>query len=150
MVPHRAGWCRPVHGQMIKGPTTGSGDQERAVGSIDPSDPKSTQRAMGEGLFDLEPTPAQQAALARLETALALVEGWVDQAVDAAAADKLPSAAALRETLRRRRASGGPARQTFAVTVQVDVPRRLTPRERAAVEQLAAVTTASPRAHFPM
>ena len=57
---------------------------ERAVGSIDPSDPESMQRAMGEGLFEIEPTPAQQAALARLETALALVEGWVDAVVDAA------------------------------------------------------------------
>lgn len=105
---------------------------ERAVGSIDPSDPESMQRAMGEGLFDLEPTAAQQAALARLETALALVEGWVDQVVDAAAADKLPSAAALRETVRRRRASGGPAEQTFATLVGLQLrPRRL--REAAAL-----------------
>jgi putative hydrolase len=105
---------------------------ERAVGSIDPSDPESMQRAVGEGLFDMEPTPAQQAALARLETALALVEGWVDQVVDASAADKLPSAAALRETLRRRRASGGPAEQTFATLVGLQLrPRRL--REAAAL-----------------
>jgi putative hydrolase len=110
---------------------------ERAVGSIDPSDPESMQRAMGEGLFDLEPTPAQQTALARLETALALVEGWVDQVVDAAAADKLPSSAALRETIRRRRASGGPAEQTFATLVGLQLrPRRL--REAAALWTLVA------------
>jgi putative hydrolase len=65
---------------------------ERAVGSIDPSDPESMQRAMGEGLFEIEPTPVQQAALARLETALALVEGWVDAVVDAACSTTLPSA----------------------------------------------------------
>ena len=64
---------------------------ERAVGSIDPSDPESMQRAMGDGLFALEPTPAQAAALARLETALALVEGWVDAVVDAAAPATLPA-----------------------------------------------------------
>jgi putative hydrolase len=105
---------------------------ERAVGSIDPGDPESMQRALGEGLFDMEPTAAQQAALARLETALALVEGWVDAVVDAAAADKLPSAAALRETVRRRRASGGPAEQTFATLVGLQLrPRRL--REAAAL-----------------
>ena len=110
---------------------------ERAVGSIDPSDPESMQRAMGEGLFELEPTPAQQAALARLETALALVEGWVDQVVDAAAGDKLPSSAALRETIRRRRASGGPAEQTFATLVGLQLrPRRL--REAAALWTLVA------------
>lgn len=103
-----------------------------AVGSIDPSDPASLQRALGEGLFDIEPTPAQQAALARLETALALVEGWVDAVVDAAATGPLPSAAALRETIRRRRATGGPAEQTFATLVGLELrPRRL--REAAAL-----------------
>ena len=104
---------------------------ERAVGSFDPSDPESLQRAMGEGLFDLQPTEAQQAALARLETALALVEGWVDAVVDAAARS-LPHAVQLRETVRRRRAIGGPAEQTFAALVGLQLrPRRL--REAAAL-----------------
>jgi len=105
---------------------------ERAVGSLDPNDPESLQRAMGAGVFDLQPTEAQQAALARLETALALVEGWVDAVVDAAARGPLSSAAALRETVRRRRASGGPAEQTFATLVGLQLrPRRL--REAAAL-----------------
>ncbi|MDP9497731.1 MAG: zinc-dependent metalloprotease, partial [Actinomycetota bacterium] len=104
---------------------------ERAVGSFDPTDPESMQRALGEGMFDLAPTPAQQAALARLETALALVEGWVD-AVVGAAARSLPHAVQLRETLRRRRATGGPAEQTFAALVGLQLrPRRL--REAAAL-----------------
>jgi putative hydrolase len=115
-----------------RGITIDPGAIERAVGSIDPSDPASMQRAMGEGLFDSEPTPAQQAALARLETALALVEGWVDAVVDAAATGTLPAAVALRETVRRRRASGGPAEQTFATLVGLQLrPRRL--REAAAL-----------------
>jgi putative hydrolase len=105
---------------------------ERAVGSLDPSDPESLQRAMGDGVFELQTTPAQQAALARLETALALVEGWVDAVVDAAARGPLASAGALRETIRRRRASGGPAEQTFATLVGLQLrPRRL--REAAAL-----------------
>jgi putative hydrolase len=105
---------------------------ERAIGSVDPNDPESLQRAMGEGVFDLQPTEAQQAALARLETALALVEGWVDVVVDAAARGPLSSAAKLRETVRRRRASGGPAEQTFATLVGLQLrPRRL--REAAAL-----------------
>jgi putative hydrolase len=38
----------------------------------------------------------------------------------------LPGAEALRETLRRRRASGGPAEQTFATLVGLELrPRRL-------------------------
>lgn len=99
---------------------------EEAMGSIDPSDPESMQRALTGGMFEPEDTPAQQAALARLETALALVEGWVDEVVDAAATPHLPSAAALRETVRRRRASGGPGEQTFASLVGLELrPRRL-------------------------
>jgi putative hydrolase len=77
-------------------------------------------------MFQPEDTPEQKAALARLETALALVEGWVDAVVHAAAAPHLPSAGALRETLRRRRATGGPAEQTFATLIGLELrPRRL-------------------------
>lgn len=105
---------------------------ERAVGAFDPSDPESMQRALGEGMFEIAPTEAQQAALGRLETALALVEGWVDAVVDEAATGTLPHAVALRETVRRRRASGGPAEQTFAALVGLQLrPRRL--REAAAL-----------------
>jgi putative hydrolase len=99
---------------------------ERAVGSFDLSDPSAAQDALSSGLFELQPTAAQNAALERLETALALVEGWVDQVVDGAASGRLPHAAAMRETVRRRRASGGPAEQTFATLVGLQLrPRRL-------------------------
>jgi putative hydrolase len=65
-------------------------------------------------------------ALRRLETLLALVEGWVDTVVAAAATDRLPGHSALAETMRRRRASGGPAEQTFATLVGLELrPRRL-------------------------
>src|SRR5699024_5256214 len=61
-----------------------------------------------------------------LETLLALVEGWVDTVVADAVSDRLPSADALRETLRRRRATGGPAEQTFATLIGLQLrPRRL-------------------------
>jgi putative hydrolase len=99
---------------------------EQAVGSFDPTNPEALQEALGSGLFELEPTEAQKAALGRLETALALVEGWVDLVVDAAAAKTLPHAVQLRETVRRRRATGGPAEQTFATLVGLQLrPRRL-------------------------
>ena len=46
---------------------------------LDPSQSRGAAGgAAGEGMFQPEDTPAQKAALARLETALALVEGWVD------------------------------------------------------------------------
>ena len=99
---------------------------ERAMSEIDPQDPESMQRALQGGLFEPSVTPEQQTALARLETLLALVEGWVDDVVATAAADRLPGAEALRETLRRRRATGGPAEQIFATLVGLELrPRRL-------------------------
>jgi putative hydrolase len=102
------------------------------VGEIDPTNPESLQEALAGGLFQPEQTPEQQVALRRLETLLALVEGWVDSVVAAAAADRMPGADALRETSRRRRASGGPAEQTFATLVGLELrPRRL--REAAAL-----------------
>ncbi|HEY5836101.1 zinc-dependent metalloprotease [Streptomyces sp.] len=99
---------------------------EEAVGQLDPTQPEQLQEALQQGMFQPEDTPAQKAALARLETALALVEGWVDAVVHEAAAPHLPSAGALREMLRRRRATGGPAEQTFATLVGLELrPRRL-------------------------
>ncbi|WP_431680353.1 zinc-dependent metalloprotease [Kitasatospora sp. KL5] len=99
---------------------------EELVGQLDPTNPEALQEALAGGLLQPEDTPEQKAALARLETALALVEGWVDAVVHAAAQPHLPQAAALRETLRRRRATGGPAEQTFATLVGLELrPRRL-------------------------
>jgi putative hydrolase len=99
---------------------------ERAMSEVNPEDPESMQRALQGGMFEPSVTPEQQTALARLETLLALVEGWVDDVVAAAATDRLPGAEALRETLRRRRATGGPAEQTFATLVGLELrPRRL-------------------------
>ncbi|MGN6333212.1 MAG: zinc-dependent metalloprotease [Motilibacteraceae bacterium] len=105
---------------------------EQAMAGVDPSDPESLQQALGSDLLKPQDTPEQQAALRRLEALLALVEGWVDEVVDAAAAPRLPSASALRETVRRRRATGGPAEATFAALVGLELrPRRL--REAAAL-----------------
>jgi putative hydrolase len=99
---------------------------EELARGIDPSNPAAIEEAMQGGLFEPETTPEQKAALARLETLLALIEGWVDAVVAEAVGDRLPGAAAMRETLRRRRASGGPAEQTFATVVGLELrPRRL-------------------------
>src|SRR4051794_36939388 len=93
-------------------------------GGIDPSDPETLQRLLP--ALEPEETPEQQMALRRLETLLALIEGWVDTVVAAAAGQRLPGHSALAETMRRRRASGGPAEQTFATLVGLQLrPRRL-------------------------
>jgi putative hydrolase len=99
---------------------------EETVRGIDPSNPEAVQAALSDGLFEPQSTPEQQAALDRLETLLALIEGWVDEVVSQATVDRMPSALALREAVRRRRASGGPAEQTFASLVGLELrPRRL-------------------------
>ncbi|MFC5288866.1 zinc-dependent metalloprotease [Actinokineospora guangxiensis] len=99
---------------------------EQLAGQFDPTNPESLEQAMQSGMLEPQTTPEQQAALTRLETLLALVEGWVDVVVADAVGDRLPGAEALRETLRRRRASGGPAEQTFATLVGLELrPRRL-------------------------
>jgi putative hydrolase len=99
---------------------------EDAMRGIDPTDPESMQAALGGSLFAPQRTPDQQAALDRLETLLALVEGWVDAVVAAAATERMAGADALREAMRRRRAGGGPAEQTFATLVGLELrPRRL-------------------------
>jgi putative hydrolase len=94
---------------------------------MDMSNPEEALREAlsGEGLFRPEDTPQQKVALARLETALALVEGWVATVVSSAAESRLVHAAALAEAIRRRRASGGPAERTFATLVGLELRPRM-------------------------
>jgi putative hydrolase len=105
-----------------------------ALPDIDMANPEDALREAlsGETLFRPEDSPQQKAALSRLETALALVEGWVATTVAAAADSRLEHAQALAEAIRRRRASGGPAERTFATLVGLELrPRML--REAAAL-----------------
>lgn len=96
---------------------------------LDPSaltDPSQLENILQQGAFEPQTTPEQKQALERLETLLALIEGWVEVVVSAALNDRLPGVAALSETLRRRRASGGPAEQTFATLVGLELrPRKV-------------------------
>ncbi len=103
----------------------------QAASGIDPTNPEALQEVMASGVFEPQDTPAQEAAKARLETLLALVEGWVAAVVDEACRDRLPSSGRLSEAIRRRRATGGPAEKTFATLIGLELrPRRL--REAAA------------------
>jgi putative hydrolase len=105
---------------------------EEAMGRFDPTNPEGIQEIALEGVFSPEDSPQQKAALVRLETALALIEGWVGHVVDRAATERLPDVVRLSEAFRRRRAAGGPAEQTFAALVGLELrPRRL--REATAV-----------------
>jgi len=106
---------------------------EQLASDFDPNNPEELREAMTSGALIPPKSPEQLAALERLETMLALIEGWVD-VVTAQATTRLPSSAAIAETVRRRRASGGPAESAFATLVGLELrPRRL--REAAAMWQ---------------
>jgi putative hydrolase len=122
-------WLRPrVIGaveEYARGVRVDQSRLQEAMGDIDMSNPQALQELMSSGLLQPEDTEEQRAAIARLETLLALVEGWVDDVVDTAIAERLPSAVQLRETIRRRRAAGGPAEKTFATLVGMELRPRL-------------------------
>ncbi|HRA04998.1 MAG TPA: zinc-dependent metalloprotease [Propionicimonas sp.] len=81
--------------------------------------------ALAGSLFAPQVTEEQREVLERLETLLALVEGWVDEVVAQVAGRRMPAAAALIETLRRRRAAGGPAEAALKALVGLELrPRR--------------------------
>lgn len=102
-----------------------SGMEEKFSG-LDLGNPEALQEAMQGGLFEIEDSPTQKAALERLEVTLALIEGWVDDVVSQATATRMPAAVKLAEQMRRRRAAGGPAEQAFATLVGLELrPRRL-------------------------
>jgi putative hydrolase len=112
--------------QFASGITVDHEALERLARDVDPSNPAALEEVISSGVMQPRNSPEQDAALARLETMLALVEGWVDVVVADAVGDRLPGAEALRETLRRRRATGGPAEQTFATLVGLELrPRQL-------------------------
>lgn len=105
-----------VLGQAMEaqlGQAFSSGDLERAG------------EAFVGSLFAPQLSEEQHAILGRLETLLALIEGWVDHVVAQVAEPRMPAASALIETLRRRRATGGPAETALKALVGLELrPRR--------------------------
>lgn len=80
--------------------------------------------ALNNGLFTPEESPQQAAALEKLETALALIEGWIEEVINLAASDRLPSLNALTELLRRERVSNTPLQQLFKALFNLEVSPR--------------------------
>ena len=68
-----------------------TGAIEEAVRSIDPADAEAVQNAL-QGRMFAAALPGAAGGLARLETLLALVEGWVDVVTERATRDHLPQA----------------------------------------------------------
>ncbi|MFM6967090.1 MAG: zinc-dependent metalloprotease [Rhodoluna sp.] len=89
------------------------------------TNPDELKRALETGAFIAARSKEQEAALERIETMLALIDGWVD-VVTEDAAKMLPKMAAIAEAIRRRRATGGPAEQTFGTIVGLELrPKRM-------------------------
>lgn len=111
--------------QYARGMSTDVDAIAEAMSTLENLTPEGVQQAIVDGLFEPAVTPAQQAALQRLETALALVEGWVDHVTAQAVNPHLPQAVRLAEMMQRRRAAGGPAEKAIASLIGIELqPRR--------------------------
>ena len=115
---------------------------EEAMSNFDPSqmNPESGENsftiALNNGVFTPEETPTQRAALSKLETALALIDGWADEVASLAAGDRLPALTSLREIFRRQRATNAPSQQLFKSLLGLQVSPKLS-REASAFWQKA-------------
>ncbi|MDA1362201.1 zinc-dependent metalloprotease [Glycomyces luteolus] len=94
---------------------------EEAMSGMDPMDPEAAATLDLSEVFKTEDTEQQKAALSRLGTTLALIAGWVNVVVADAVDDRLPTIDRLMEAARRRRATGGPAEQTFEALVGLEL-----------------------------
>ncbi len=99
--------------------------ESQLSGAMTPEELEQAGQAVAGSLFVPAVSDEQREVLGRLETLLALVEGWVDEVVDQATRGRMPAAAQLTETLRRRRAAGGPAEAALKALVGLELrPRR--------------------------
>ena len=98
---------------------------EDVASRLDPSNPEELRAAIEGGALLPTQTEAQREALARLETLIATIDGWVD-VVTAEATTRLPDGGRIAEAARRRRAVGGPAEDALGALVGLKLrPRRI-------------------------
>ena len=123
--------------------------QDQATSALDSaefdlSNTESFANAINKGLFTPEESEAQKLALTKLEVALALIDGWVDEVVTSAAGERLPNLEKLRETLRRHRVTNAPTKQLFSSLLGLEVSPRLA-REASAfwrsISELSNIST---------
>ena len=92
--------------------------------NLESGDPQAIQDAMAklQGM-DLTPriTSRNASATTRLETLLALVEGWVDVVVTEALTERIPSVATMNSAWARRIASGGSAEHALSKVVGIEI-----------------------------
>ncbi|WP_227589943.1 zinc-dependent metalloprotease [Demequina pelophila] len=124
--PWLPGQLHALIGRYASGITIDLEALEEAVRDAGFGDPEKLQQALNRGIFASHHTDEQKETLERIETLLALIEGWVDDVTVRAAAPHLPQIGPMREMMRRRRAAGGPAEDTFANLLDLELrPRRM-------------------------
>lgn len=110
-------WLMPrleaLLGKYARGISIDLDAMEEQIREAQAMDPESIAGAVNAAKVGMQNTPEQAEALHGLETTLALLEGWVDCVVWQAGMAHLPHLEQMREMMRRRRATGGPAEQTF-------------------------------------
>ena len=110
--------------------------------NLESGDPQAIQDAMGrlQGM-DLSPriTSRNAGAASRLETLLALVEGWVEHVVTEALGERIPSTKTMTEAWSHRRSTGGSAEKAFSQVVGIELNA---PKVEAAAELWRRATVA--------
>ena len=104
--------------------------------------------ALDSGIFTPEETATQRQALSKLETVLALVDGWADDVATLAAGDRIPSITALRELHRRKRATSAPSQQLFKTMLGLEVSPKLAREASAFWNRVRELKGTSARDHI--
>lgn len=110
--------------EFASGLKVDTSELENLAEGIDINNPDSIREMIQAGALISQRTPEQELALGRIETLLALSEGWAD-AVTFRAARRLPNQAAISEILRRRRVTQGAQEKTFALLLGLELKPRL-------------------------
>lgn len=108
---------------------------QEMVEQLDPSDPNSINQIMEASASFSSRSPEQEMALGRIETLLALIDGYVD-AVSEEAGKRLPTIASLIELINRKRATDGPAEKTFLILLGLELKPRLRREAKAMWEEV--------------
>ena len=126
-VDQEATWLRDQVATQVSGFAAGLRIDPESIqnlaSQIDPSDPSTFNLVIESGGLITARTPEQEQALVRIETTLALIEGWAD-AVALSAASRLPGVNQVFELVRRRQAVGA-AQKTFATLLGLELRPRL-------------------------
>ena len=125
---NQAGWLREQIITQVRefaaGLTVDLSDIEEIASQIDPTDSGSMEQIIEASAMVSPRSPEQEQALERIETVLALIEGWVD-ATSLEATKRLPNIQAVVEIFNRKRATSGASAKTFEALLGLEMRPRL-------------------------